>query len=242
MASKTASASNLACSTTVQPCRKAGSVWMFSPPTWNSGRVVRIRSALVRPCMSAAASALAASARCDSSTPLGSPVDPEVKHSRIGSSGSTGAGGVGAPAWAPSATNPAQSCQPGGVAGCSPMPGRATAFVPSGATCACSVAATNSASTNSRRGAARASRARCSAGARRQFSGMKIAPSRAQANSADSMAALLVPSQDTRSPAATPCRCRAAVRVSMHLASPAKPGRPSTAISAGWPGRAAATA
>jgi hypothetical protein len=34
--------SKLGCSTTVQPACSAGVVWLLSPPTWNSGSVVRM--------------------------------------------------------------------------------------------------------------------------------------------------------------------------------------------------------
>ncbi len=56
--SKVASGSNLACSTTVQPACNAGVVRLLSPPTWNSGRVLRITSSPLRPCMSSLLAAL----------------------------------------------------------------------------------------------------------------------------------------------------------------------------------------
>jgi hypothetical protein len=78
MASKVASTSKRGCSTTVAPAASAGVVWLLSPPTWNSGSVVRMRSSAVRSCMSALLSAFQASASCESSTPFGRPVEPEV--------------------------------------------------------------------------------------------------------------------------------------------------------------------
>ena len=43
----TAAGSKRRWSVTVAPARRAGRVWMFMPPTWNSGIAVRMRSALV---------------------------------------------------------------------------------------------------------------------------------------------------------------------------------------------------
>lgn len=70
MASNTAPASNFACSVTDAPACSAGSVWMFRPPTWNSGKVVKMRSALVRSCMCALLTAFHSSARCVSTAPF----------------------------------------------------------------------------------------------------------------------------------------------------------------------------
>ncbi len=78
MASKVASGSNLGCSVTVQPACSAGKVWMLSPPTWNSGSVVRTMSPASSWCMSTLLAALQASACRLSSAPLGRPVEPDV--------------------------------------------------------------------------------------------------------------------------------------------------------------------
>ena len=84
--SKVVSASNLACSVTLQPQRSAGSVWMSGH---RQEQRQRGQHAVVadQAFMSTAASALAASAARRQQRTLGVPVAPEVKHSSAGTPG-----------------------------------------------------------------------------------------------------------------------------------------------------------
>ena len=78
IASMAANGSNCSCNMTLAPAWNAGNVRILSPPTWNNGSVVSTRSALVRSCMCALLSAFQNSAFCVSTTPFGTPVDPDV--------------------------------------------------------------------------------------------------------------------------------------------------------------------
>ena len=145
-----------------QPPAVPGVVWMFSPPTWNSGSVVSTRSwARIRACPRMRRRWSAARAREHHA--LGSPVEPEVE----AGSGASSSGATARTARA-SASNSGRRRPLGGRCAASEAarPGRRRPVRAGGGRSAC------------RRAAAACSGAASSIGrgARRQFSGMKTVP------------------------------------------------------------------